>query len=137
MKITQEQIQLINALERLSGATARDCLFDKKNISFLVAKEHMSRVIGKNGSTIKKMREKMGRNIEVFEFSDSADDFIKSALYKAKIKAVEVSESNGKKTMRVAVDPLSRNHLLQDSGKLRRIKELLKRNYSVESLKIR
>ena len=131
------EIHYINALEDLAGVSARDCLAKEDEIIFLVNGKQMGLAIGKNGQTIAKVRERIGKSIELFEYAESAVDFVRKAFYKVPIKETAFSERQGRKVLIASFEAEHKKKALQSLGKLRKIKEILKRNYGVADLIIR
>jgi len=137
MRLTSEDIFYLNALNSASGANGRDCVVQGNVIAFLVKKDELGRAIGKNAEAVKKLRATLKKNVEIFEHCDDAKEFIKSALYDANVKAVEIVEKQGKKQALVSVDPENKRKLLNSLPRIKRIKALLERNYKIEDIKIR
>ena len=137
MKLGKSEILYINALEDLAGVSARDCVAKENEIIFLVNGTQMGLAIGKNGQTIAKVREKIGKNIELFEYAENAEEFVRKAFYQVKFKDLSFSEREGRKVMILACEAEQRKKALQNLAKLRKIKEILKRNYKIDDLIIR
>jgi len=136
MKISNEEILLINALQNFSGVTARDCIIGNKNILFVVNEKDVGNTIGKKGEKIKRLRIKLKKNIEVYGFTEKPEKFIKNALKEIKIDGVELKEED-KKNLYLSLDSENKRKILAQSSKLKKIKEIMKRNYNIENIKIR
>ncbi len=134
MKLGKSEIHYINAFEDLAGVSARDCLARENEIIFLVNSKQMGLAIGKNGQTIAKVRERMGKNIELFEYGENAEDFVRKAFYQIKIRDLAFSEREGRKVLVASFDAEQRKKALQNLSKLRKLKEILKRNYGIDDL---
>ena len=137
MKLGLEEIQLINALDSIARVSAKDCFVDKKTVVYLVPKNKLRQAIGKNGKTVQEMREKLRKNIELFEYSEKPEDFLKKAFHKAVIEEVEIKETKEKKIAIVKADAENKKLILRNLGRLNKIKELVKRNYSINEIRIR
>lgn len=137
MRLTSDEIFYLNALNSASGANARDCVVQGNVIAFIVKKEEMRRAIGKNGSAVKDLRQKLRLNVELLEYAEKPEDFIKKALYTVNVSSVKFSEKDGKKFANVELEPGERRKLLTGIGRLKRIKALAKRNYNIEDIKVK
>ncbi len=137
MRLTSNEIFYLNALNRVSGVNARDCVVDENVISFLVRKEAMGKAIGKNAATIKKLSKQLRKNIEIFEYCDDVESFIKKALYNIKIDEINLVERNGKKQAILMLDPENKRKLLNSLPRIKRIKTLSKRDYKIEDVRTR
>ena len=134
--MTSDEIFYLNALNSASGANARDCVVQGKVIAFLLKKKELGKAIGKDASAVKKLRQKLKLNVELLEYADGPEEFIKKALYNVKVKGVQVSEKNGKKLVSVSLEPGEKRALLNGMPRLKRIKALAQRNYSIDDIKI-
>lgn len=137
MKLDFEQIRLINALDTMTKAVAKDCFICDDSIVFLLPEKHMKQAIGKNGETIQKVKAQLGKNIELFEYSEKPEKFFAKAFYKAKVENVEIKKTNDKKIAVVKTKTNDKKIILRNLGRLDKIKELAKRNYEIEEVRIR
>ncbi|MBN2067314.1 MAG: NusA-like transcription termination signal-binding factor [Candidatus Diapherotrites archaeon] len=137
MRLTSNEIFYLNALNSISGVDARDCVVDDNAIAFLVKKEAMGKAIGKNASKIKELKKKLRKNVEIFEYTEGIESFIKNALYNIKIEEIKIVEKNGKKQAILMLDPENKRKLLNSLPRIKRIKALSKRDYNIEDIRTR
>ena len=137
MKLGPAEIQLINALDSIARVGARDCFVQDEGIVFLVPEKSMRQAIGKNGVTIQKIREKLGKHVEIFGYSEKPEKFLENAFFRAKIDEVEIRQSKEKKVAIIKADNANKKVMLQNMGRLKKIKELAKRNYDIAEIRIR
>jgi len=136
MKLSLEDIRYMNALDKIAKVTARDCIVKENEIIFVVKENQIGMAIGKNGEKIKEIRNKLGKRVTLFEEAENEKEFIEKALRKFKIEDVSCIEENGKKSMQIEVDAESKQKILNESSMLRNLKEVLKREYNIESLRL-
>ena len=136
MRLTSDEIFYLNELNNASGANARDCVIEGNVITFLVRKKELGKAIGKDAEAVKKLRLKLKLNVELLEYVGEGKEFIKKALYDVKIKEIKFVERNGKKIANVSLESGERRKILGQTGRLKRIKALARRNYKVEDIKI-
>ena len=137
MKISNEEILLINALQNFSGVTARDCIINEKNILFVVNEKDVGNAIGKKGEKIKKLMNKLKKNIEIYGYSEKPENFIKNSLKEIKINEITEKSNAGKKTIFISLDSENKRKIMGKTSKLKKIKELIKRNYKIDDIRIR
>lgn len=137
MRLGTEEIFYLNALNTVSGANARDCIIQGNTISFLVRTEEIGKAIGKNASNLEKLQKKLRKKIEIFEYSANPEEFVKKAFFNIRFNAIETKEEEGKKTVFVSVDAENKSKILNNSSKIKRIKEIAKRNYNIEEIRIK
>lgn len=136
MRLTSDEIFYLNELNSASGANARDCVIEGNVITFLVRKKELGKAIGKDAEAVKKLRLKLKLNVELLEYTEEGKEFIKKALYDIKIKEIKFVERNGKKIANVSLESGERRKILGQTGRLKRIKALARRNYKVEDIKL-
>jgi len=137
MRLTSDEIFYLNALNSTSGANARDCVVQGNVIAFILKKGEMRRAIGKDGIAVKHLRQKLRLNVELLEYAEEPEEFIKKALYNVNVSSVKVSEKDGKRFANVELEPGEKRKLLNGIGRLKRIKALAKRNYNIEDIKVK
>ena len=136
MKIGQQEILLMNAFSSLTNVNAKDCVVSGKNVVFVVREQEVGKAIGKKGETIKKMSNKLNKRIEIFAYTKEAKGFLEKAFKDINFEKIELKEEDGKKIIEIEANPENRRKLLSQARKLKKIKELLERNYNVFDIKI-
>lgn len=137
MRLNSDEIFYLNEFSSASGANARDCVIEEKVVAFLVKKDAMGKAIGRNAETVKRLRQKLRRNIEIFEYDDDVQGFIKKALYNIKIDAINIAERNGKKQAILQLDSENKRKLLNNLARVKRIKAFAKRDYNIDDVRTR
>lgn len=137
MRLGSTEIQYLNALQSISKTLAKDCVYNENTITFLVPAGQMGIAIGKGGTNAKKLREILHKNVEFFEFQKTAENFVKNAFNGVQFTGFENSQDeNGKAILVAKIDPENKQKLLLNPGKIKRLKELAKRNYEINDIKI-
>ncbi|WAI00799.1 NusA-like transcription termination signal-binding factor [Methanogenium organophilum] len=93
--LNEQSLQLMAQFEQLTGAGSRDCIIDERNerLIFVINPGEMGRAIGKQGSSIKKASDDLGKRIEVVEFSDDAEQFLRNCFLPARVTSVQFEEN--------------------------------------------
>ncbi|MGP3668146.1 MAG: NusA-like transcription termination signal-binding factor [Candidatus Bathyarchaeota archaeon] len=140
IKLTTDEIKCMSLFESITGVTARDCIIDNHSnrIIFVTNPKEAGLAIGKNGFKIKLLRKATGKNIEVVEFSENIQEFIKNAFLPARVKEVRVVEKLDKKKVAfVKVENEDKGIAIGKGGeKVEKVKKLVKRYFDVEGLSI-
>ena len=132
IKLAAEELGLIGLFQAVTGATARDCIIDDKNgrVIFIINKGEMGLAIGKNGISIKNTQEKIGKTVEIVEYSDDPKEFIINSLCSKFIKEVRMSKKiDGSKIATVIVDQNRKGAVVGREGKNAEKARLLARRY--------
>ncbi len=86
----------IEELRILTKATAVDCIIDERfdRIIYVIREGDMGLAIGKKGANIKKMQKVLGRRVEMVEFSQDPDGFVKNVFKPAEILTIVPTGEN-------------------------------------------
>ena len=132
--LTEDCMRLISQFERLTGAGSRDCVIDDRNnrLIFVVNPGEMGLAIGKKGASIKKAMEVMDRKIEVVEYSQSPDQFLKNCFLPAQVTSVEFEGNEDGPVAHVEVKPEDRGIAIGKEGKnIFKAKKLALRQHNI------
>lgn len=137
--LTEDCMRLISEFESLTGASSRDCVIDERNsrIIFVVNPGEMGLAIGKKGASIKKASDAMGKRIEVVEYSDSAEQFVKNCFLPAQVLAVDFEDSDRGVVAHVDVKDEDRGIAIGKEGKnIFKAKKLSMRQHNVQDVQL-
>jgi NusA-like KH domain protein len=132
IKFSNETIKVIAMFSKLTRVNTRDCLITDNCIYFLVNKDKVGLVIGRNGSGIRDLHKILKKNIRVFGYSDDVEDFIRNLIPSS--RRIEINDS----IATVALPKESKVSVIGRGGSnIKAIRELLKRNTNISDLKVR
>lgn len=138
IKLTANEMRYMALFESISGAMAKDCIIDdeQNKLVFITKEKEAGFAVGKNGVKIKMLRKATGRNIEIIEYAESVQDFIKNAFIPAIIKEVRIIERlNKAKVAVVKVDERDKGLAIGKGGeRVERIRQLLRRYFNIDNL---
>jgi NusA-like KH domain protein len=134
-----EEIQLINALYSVSNVQAKHCMIEGSTVTFLVDEQAIGKAIGRQGANIKKLGGRLNKAVEILPFATDGKDFTSKALkmYKIVAEELEVKEENSKKTIFLRLDMDNKAKLMRNLGRLKRLKQILKNDFEIESIRVR
>lgn len=136
-KITNEQIEFVNTLEQITGARAGDVVVSENAVTFLVEKGDLGRAIGKGGENLQKLRNALGKNVELVETSDDLKKFLTNFFHGVTFERYEEKEANGKKSVYLRVNASQKGKVIGKGGeKINACRELVKRHFGVDELRI-
>src|SRR5215208_807161 len=127
IKLTSDELRLISLFQSITSATARDCIVDEKmdRVIFVVNKGQMGLAIGKGGTTIKQLQNVIPRRIELVEYSDNEDEFLKNILNSNMIN----KRIDGTKQAIVVVDSKKKGVVVGKEGRNAEKARLLAKRY--------
>lgn len=132
IKLTSDELRLISLFQSITSATARDCIMDEKmdRVIFIVNKGQMGLAIGKGGSTIKQLQNVIPKRIELVEYSDKIDEFLKNILNSNMINEIKINtRMDGTKQAIVVVDSKKKGVVVGKEGRNAEKARLLARRY--------
>ncbi len=133
-------MRYIALLENLTGAIAKDCVVEAESnrIIYVIRPGDMGLAIGKNGVNIERARKVIGRTVEIVEYADSPEGFLKNILAPAKVRGIKVSKtSDGHMVAQVTVDPHDKGMAIGKSGRnITKTRLLMKRHFNFDNVVI-
>lgn len=135
--LTEDCMALISQFERLTGAGSRDCVIDERNnrLIFVVNPGEMGLAIGRQGSSIKKAMDVMGKKIEVVEYSPDPEQFIRNCFLPAKVTSVDFDGEGDFRVAHIEVRDEDRGIAIGKEGKnIFKAKKLAQRQHDVSDV---
>jgi N utilization substance protein A len=133
-------MRFIALLENLTGAIAKDCVVETEGnrIIFVIRPGDMGLAIGKNGMNIERARKVIGRNVEIVEYAETPEEFLKNIVAPAKVRGIKITKnSEGNTTAQVTVDPHDKGMAIGKSGKnITKTRLLMKRHFDLNNVVI-
>jgi N utilization substance protein A len=138
IKITQDEMKFIQLLQNMTGATIVDCIINDDTIIFTVKKGEVGLAVGKGGEKIKRFRSMTNKQVEIYEYMNEAEKFIRNALKPAKVKDIRlVDRMEGKKIAMVTVEPKDKGIAIGKNGdNIKKIRFLAKRYFQLDTVVI-
>ena len=138
IKITQDEMKYIQLLQNMTGATIVDCIIDDDTLIFTVKKGEVGLAVGKGGEKIKRFRSMTNKQVEIYEYMNEAEKFIKNALKPAKVKDIRmVDRMEGKKIAMVTVETKDKGIAIGKNGdNIKKIRFLAKRYFQLDTVVI-
>ena len=132
IKLSTENIRTIALFEKITKIHAKDCIITDNSVYFLVDAKKMGVAIGKNGANIKELRRILGKNVKIFGYSSSLEEFVGNII--PNIKTLDIA---GKNVM-VSIPREDKLTVIGKNGEnINVIRDILKRHFRVESFKLR
>jgi N utilization substance protein A len=138
VKITENEMKYIQLLQNMTGATIVDCILDDETIIFTVKKGEVGLAVGRGGEKIKRFRTMTNKQVEIFEYLEDPDKFLRNALKPAKVKDIRlVDRMDGHKIAMVNVDPKDKGIAIGKNGEnIKKIRFLAQRYFQLDTVVI-
>lgn len=141
IRFTSDEMRYIALFESVTGAVATDCIIDKDRdrIIIIVKPGDAGLAIGKHGSRIKLLKRMVRKDIEIVEYADNPEDFIKNSFAPARIKEIRITDRlDNKKVAVVTVENRDKGIAIGKSGRTaERTRFLAKRYFQIDNVVIR
>ena len=141
IRLTSDEMRYIALFESVTGAVATDCIIDedRDRIILIVKPGDVGLAIGKHGSRIKLLKRMTRKDIEVVEYADNAEDFIRNSFSPARVKEIRITDRlDNRKVAVVTVDDQDKGIAIGKDGKTaERTRFLAKRYYQIDNIVIR
>ncbi len=141
IKLTGDEMRYIALFESITGAIAKDCIIDNKlnRIVFVVKPGNIGLAVGKQGVHVKALRRMIGKNVELVEYADNLNTFIKHAFAPAKVNELRVTDRpDGKKMVVVIIESKDKGIAIGKNGKnAEKTRFLVKRYFNIDNVVIR
>ncbi|MBS7638541.1 NusA-like transcription termination signal-binding factor [Candidatus Bathyarchaeota archaeon] len=138
IRITENEMKYIALLENMTGATVLDCIIDEEadTVIFAVKKGDIGLVVGRGGEKIRRFRKLINKNVEVFEYIENPEKFIRNALKPARVKDLRlIDKVNGGKIAMVNVETKDKGIAIGKNGQnIKRIRLMAKRYFNLENI---
>ena len=141
IRLTSDEMSYIALFENVTGAVATDCIIDEERnrIIFVVKPGDVGLAIGKHGSRIKLVKNMVQKDIEIVEYADNPEAFIRNSFAPARIKEILITDRlDNKKVAVVMVENKDKGIAIGKSGKTaERTRFLAKRYFQIDNVVIR
>ena len=141
IRLTSNEMSYIALFENVTGAVATDCIIDEERdrIIFVVKPGDVGLAIGKHGSRIKLVKRMVQKDIEVVEYADNPEAFIRNSFAPARIKEIRITDRlDNRKVAVVTVENKDKGIAIGKSGKTaERTRFLAKRYFQIDNVVIR
>jgi len=140
IKLTEEELGLMSVFQSVTSVSPRDCIIDPQaeRIIFVLNKGQMGLAIGRGGQTIMSLERTLNRSVELVEWSDDPQEFIKNALGSRYVTDVKIStRADGAKVAVVQTTQKNKGAVLGRGGRnAERARMLAKRYFGIEHIHI-
>ena len=135
--LDQNTIRFISVFEKITKTRVRDCIETQDKLIFIVARGQIGAAIGKRGENVKRLHEMFKKNLDVIEYSDDPERFLKNIFHNYKIKGVEIEKRGTKVHAIVSVESKDKGKIIGKDGRnLKLARDILIRHHDIDGLTI-
>lgn len=134
---TEETLRYISLFESVTKIRVRDCLETEDKLVFVVEPGHANRAVGKGGENVIRLKNTTGKNIQVIEYADEAEAFIKNVFYSYGVRKVEIEDRGNIRHATVTVDPKVKGRAIGRNGRnLKIARDVINRHHDIQSISV-
>jgi len=137
VKLSADALRLMSLFENQTGVMPKDCLLgeDDERVVIVVNSADMGRVIGRNGININRVSKTFDKSVEVIEYTDDVEQFVKNTLQPANVKRVRIQDWRGRKVAVLDIPAQERGIAIGRNGRnIAKAKKLVLRHHGLEDI---
>lgn len=136
--IDLRQMQLLSTFEELSGVDVIDLVEapEDERLVVLIPADQVGKAVGKGGSRLQDIRDRMGMTIDVVAFDDDPGELVLNYFRPHETQGVEMQERNdGTLVARVKVSPRDKGRAIGKGGRnVKLCGELVSRHTDIDEV---
>jgi N utilization substance protein A len=133
--LTEDTLRYISLFENITKTHVRDCMETEEKLVFVVDPGQANRAVGKAGEHVIRMKNTTGKNIQVVEYSDDPENFIRNVFYNYSVQSVVLENRGNIVHATVTVDPKVKGRAIGKNGRnLKIARDLVSRHHNVQSI---
>ncbi len=137
ISFNEDTLRIIGLFQRVTRSTAKDLLETPEKLVFVVKEGEGGKAIGKGGKNVAKLREMMGREIKVIEYSSIPEQFLRNIFRSYNIKSVDIEERGKGLHATVSVETTQKGLAIgRDAKNLKVARELMSRHHNIDSVSV-
>ena len=135
--LTEDTLRYISLFEQITKANAIDCMDTEDKLVFVVEKGQGNIAVGKKGEHVIKLKDKTGKNIQVVEYSEDPEQFVKNVFHIYNPQKVVIEQRGNITHATVTVDPKLKGRAIGKAGKnLRIARDIVNRHHEIQSISV-
>ena len=135
IRLTNETLKFISTFEGLTRVEVKDCVVVEDRVIFVV--DDLKGALGKGGANIRRLKEILGRNVDVIGFSPSPERFVKNIFHNYKVKNVTIEDRENGRWAIVEIDPADKGRAIgKNRRNLKVAEEILGHHFPIKTIYI-
>ena len=134
---TEDTLRYINLFEAVTKTRVKDCMETEEKLAFVVEPGQANRAVGKGGEIVIRLKNQTGKNIQVIEYSDEPEKFIRNVFYNYSVQNVVIENRGNVVHATVTVDPKVKGRAIGKNGRnLKIARDIVNRHHNVQSISV-
>jgi N utilization substance protein A len=134
---TEDTLRYINLFEAVTKTRVKDCMETEEKLVFVVEPGQANRAVGKAGENVIRLKNQTGKNIQVIEYADEPEKFIRNVFYNYNVQNVVIENRGSVVHATVTVDPKVKGRAIGKNGRnLKIARDIVNRHHNVQSISV-
>ena len=135
--LTEDTLRYISLFESITKTNVMDCLDADDKLVFVVEAGQGNTAVGKKGEHVIKLKDKTGKNIQVVEYSEDPEQFVKNVFHIYEPKTVVIEQRGNVTHATITVNPELKGRAIGKAGKnLRIARDIVNRHHEIQSISV-
>lgn len=135
--LTEDTLRYISLFENITKTNVIDCMDADDKLVFVVEAGQGNTAVGKKGEHVIKLKDKTGKNIQVVEYSDDPEQFVKNVFHIYEPQKVEIEQRGNVTHATITVNPELKGRAIGKAGKnLRIARDIVNRHHEIQSISV-
>jgi N utilization substance protein A len=135
--LNEDTLGYIALFSAITKANPIDCMDADEKLVFVVEKGQGNIAVGKKGEHVIKLKEKTGKNIQVVEYSEDPEQFVKNVFHIYSPQKVVIEQRGNITHATITVDPKLKGRAIGKAGKnLRIARDIVNRHHEIQSISV-
>jgi len=135
--LTEDTLMYISLFESITKANVIDCMDTDEKLVFVVEAGQGNIAVGKKGENVIRLKDRTGKNIQVVEFSDDPEQFVKNVFHIYEPQKVVIEQRGNITHATITVDPKLKGRAIGKAGKnLRIARDIVNRHHEIHSISV-
>ncbi len=139
-RISLDELRYMSIFQNFTGVTVYRCIIDEEDnkLIFLVGKGEAGKAIGRGGRNVRVLKESLGKDIDVVEYSDNLEEMVRNLFPGVRIKRIIVRNRGDGKVVEVRVDERDKGAAIGRGGRnVKRARLVLGKLFGVTKVIVR
>ncbi len=133
----EDTLRYISLFESLTSTSVKDCMETEDKLVFVVEPGEANKAVGKKGENVIRLKDHTGKNIQVVEYSETPEQFVKNVFHIYSPEKVEIEQRGNITHATVTVDPKVKGRAIGKEGRnLRIARDIVNRHHDIQSISV-
>lgn len=136
VKYDTSTIRTINMFESVTGVDAVHAIINEEEAFFVVPEGKAGMAIGKGGEVVKKLQNRMDKDVKIYEYSDNLGKFINN-IVPTDIRGIDIDDSGEEKKVTINVSKDNKGRVVGRNGsKIDSVRQILAHTHDVDEVSV-